>query len=360
MAELPAHPMFWSDFFADTEHMSEGAAKAYLFIIGHSWIRGGKVKNDDRLLARLCRLSLKRWKAIKDEVMEMLEVDEEGNVYQRRVQKDYVDVRRRAIVNSKNGAKGGKAKAAKKFNKNNDGDIANATNSPERNESETLASKTKTKESTGKGLERRSLRPGGQDPPPTQPDPEKFSMTAEWVMPSDLHDHLTAEHVPKLGVDPFWRQVENFRSHHAALGTVNTEAGFAKLLRGWLERADANLEGKPSPRATGHANGAEASVNGHDPPKKRGCGDQAKFLSAGLALCRRSRQETVGDKDLMGAEEQAFKIQLVKIFQGDNQVLGVKWGPNLTPDEVFAKLPEFDGQAQSTGKEQPIEPEEVR
>ena len=81
MAELPAHPMFWSGFFADTEHMSEGAAKAYLFIIGHSWILGGKVKNDDRLLARLCRLSLKRWKAIKDEVMEMLEVDEEGNVY---------------------------------------------------------------------------------------------------------------------------------------------------------------------------------------------------------------------------------------------------------------------------------------
>ncbi|MGI9503575.1 MAG: DUF1376 domain-containing protein [Geminicoccaceae bacterium] len=330
MAELPAHPMFWSDFFADTEHMSEGAAKAYLFIIGHSWIRGGKVKNDDRLLARLCRLSLKRWKAIKDEVMEMLEVDEEGNVYQRRVQKDYVDVRRRAIVNSKNGAKGGKAKAAKKSNENNDSDVANATNSPERNESETLASITKTKESTGKGLERRRLRPGGQDPPPTKPDPEKFVMTAEWVMPSGLHDELTAEYVPKLGVEPFWRQIERFAKHHAELGTVDTEAGFAALLLGWLERAMANREKLP-PASTGADPPNPASKDivpsmGTDDFRDR----VAKLYDDALADSGKKRMKLV--------EAARIKTNAGHMKIGKTSAVGLARGPTWTVADVLRAL----------------------
>lgn len=164
MAELPAHPVFWSDFFADTEHMSEAGAKAYLFIIGHSWIRGGKIKNDDRLIARLTRLSFRRWMAVRDEVMEMLETDEDGFVFQRRVKKDYVNVQRRANVNRKNGAKGGRAKASKKSNENNDRTKANATNSPERNESESLASKTITKDSESDTTVRESISNSSTDP----------------------------------------------------------------------------------------------------------------------------------------------------------------------------------------------------
>ena len=243
MAELPAHPIFWSDFFADTEHMSEAAAKAYLFIIGHSWIRGGKLKNDDRLIARLCRLSLRRWMSIKDEVMEMMDVDDDGFIYQRRVRKDYVNVRRRAIVNSENGRKGGKAKAAKKSNKNNDGDVAIAKSSPQFRQSETLASKTITK-TKGLGLtrERRSLSPGGPDPPTDKPDPEKFAMSMDWTMGGDVQTRLEQLFVSELGLDGFWRQIRRFMEHHCQLGTVDSDQGFSRSLESWLERANSNRE----------------------------------------------------------------------------------------------------------------------
>ena len=194
----------------------------------------------------------------------------------------------------------------------------------------------------GSGLERRSLSPGGHDPPPTQPDPKKFAMTAEWVMPSDLHDELTAEHVPKLGVEPFWRQIKRFAERHAGLGTEHTETGFAELLRGWLSNADANREGKPQPGAEGQPNGSASDGNGHDPPRNRGQGGLLKFISSGLQICGKSRSQAIGSAGLLGDEERELKWQLRKIYEGHDEVLGVKWGPNLTPDQVFARLPEFD------------------
>ncbi len=343
MAELPAHPIFWSDFFADTEHMSEAAAKAYLFIIGHSWIRGGKLKNDDRLIARLCRLTLRRWLGIKDEVMEMLEVDDDGFIYQRRVRKDYVNVQRRSMVNSKNGSKGGKAKFAKKSNKNNDSDIANARNSSDVRQSETVASKTITKVSKnlGLGLERRSLRPGGHDPPTTKPDPDKFLMSKDWSIGPGTETRLRETFVPQLGVDPFWRQVERFIQHHCDEGTVDTQRGFCRSLENWLRRADAN---RGNASISGHANGFASGGTENDLPKERRCiGRIDDFIPPVLELCLAEKRKLYESEDLHPEEVIDFKCQLRKIYHDEDVVLGVSWGPNWTADEVYARLPEFDG-----------------
>lgn len=61
-------------------------------------------------------------------------------------------------------------------------------------------------------------------------------------MGCDLKGELTAEFVPKLGLDPFWRQLDQFIRQHTKRGTVDSADGFAELLRCWLERANANRE----------------------------------------------------------------------------------------------------------------------
>ena len=129
MAKLSSMPMFWSDFFADTEHMNPDAAKAYLFLLGHAWLRKAKLPNDDDVLARLARCSRRSWASIRDQVLAFWEQDEEGQWTQKRLTKEWEYVTRRVNVNSENGSKGGRASAAKKYNKNNETEQATPSKS---------------------------------------------------------------------------------------------------------------------------------------------------------------------------------------------------------------------------------------
>jgi uncharacterized protein YdaU (DUF1376 family) len=116
MTELHSMPMFWAEFFADTEHMSDDAAHAYLFLIGHAWLRKAKLANDDRALARMARVSFKKWKAIKPEVLSLWVLDEADGGWwsQKRLTKEWLFVSRRAEDNRKNGSLGGTRSAAKR------------------------------------------------------------------------------------------------------------------------------------------------------------------------------------------------------------------------------------------------------
>ena len=108
MSELHSMPMFWAEFFADTEHLSEDAAKAHLFLIGHAWIRGARLPEKDDVLARLSRLSPRRWAAIKSDVLSLWERTEDGCLTQKRMAKEFEFVRVRAKKNQENGLKGGR------------------------------------------------------------------------------------------------------------------------------------------------------------------------------------------------------------------------------------------------------------
>jgi 5-methylcytosine-specific restriction endonuclease McrA len=78
MSDNPSMPMFWAEFFSDTEHLPEDAAKAYLFLLGHAWIRGARLPDDDLALARMSRVGPRKWTAIKSIVMGLWYKDELG------------------------------------------------------------------------------------------------------------------------------------------------------------------------------------------------------------------------------------------------------------------------------------------
>ena len=114
--KLPSQPFYWSDFFAATEDMSDEAAKAYIFLLGHGWIRGAKLPNDDRALARMARLSPRGWAAVKADVLTKFELCEDGSLRQARMTRDHQQVMLRAKRNSENGSIGGQVTSQKKVN----------------------------------------------------------------------------------------------------------------------------------------------------------------------------------------------------------------------------------------------------
>lgn len=113
MTELQAMPMFWAEFFADTEHLTEEAAKAHLFLLGHAWLRGARLPNDDGVLSRLCRISPRKWSAIKHSVLALWKREEDGFWSQKRMTKEFDFVRLRVEANRKNGSLGGRPKSLK-------------------------------------------------------------------------------------------------------------------------------------------------------------------------------------------------------------------------------------------------------
>lgn len=113
MAKLPAMPFFPADFFADTEHMRPEAAKAYLFLLGHAWIRGARLPNDDGALARMARLSPRAWAGVKAGVLEMWVAGTDGYLRNDRLTREYEFVCEKAQKNRVNGSLGGKSKSQK-------------------------------------------------------------------------------------------------------------------------------------------------------------------------------------------------------------------------------------------------------
>ena len=79
----------------------------------HMWIKGGSIRNDDKEVARLLRISVKRWQKIKLRLADYL-IIELGIISQKRIQKDYKKACETSKKNAENGKVGG-LRTAEKF-----------------------------------------------------------------------------------------------------------------------------------------------------------------------------------------------------------------------------------------------------
>jgi uncharacterized protein YdaU (DUF1376 family) len=129
MAKLPSMPFFPADFFADTAHMTGEAAAIYLVLLGHAWLRGGSLPDNNRLWGRLARISAQRWAVIKPEILPLWELGQDGLVRQKRLARDYEKVIKFIESKSKSGLKGNEKRWGKSLFENNDGHTANANGS---------------------------------------------------------------------------------------------------------------------------------------------------------------------------------------------------------------------------------------
>lgn len=112
MSERPFMQLYVSDFIGDTLHLSTEQIGAYMLLLMAMWNAGGKLPADETKLARVTRMSLKKWKAISDDLMPFFETDGDS-IRHNRLTKELQKSESKSQSRSAAGAEGGRAKALK-------------------------------------------------------------------------------------------------------------------------------------------------------------------------------------------------------------------------------------------------------
>ncbi|MDW9772572.1 uncharacterized protein YdaU (DUF1376 family) [Sinorhizobium meliloti] len=126
MSERPFMQLYVSDFIGDTLHLSTEQIGAYMLLLMAMWNAGGRLPNDDAKLARVVRMSVKKWKAIEDDLLGFFDVTE-GEIYHNRLTKELQKSERKSQLRADAGAKGGSSKALK----DKEARLANASDLPQ-------------------------------------------------------------------------------------------------------------------------------------------------------------------------------------------------------------------------------------
>jgi len=102
MAEFPALPLWTDAYLADTSHLTTIEHGAYLLLLMAAWrSKDCRLPNDDKRLARYCRMTGPQWKRIKSTILEFFYVDGEW-LYQGRLTDEREYVRKNSAKQSAN------------------------------------------------------------------------------------------------------------------------------------------------------------------------------------------------------------------------------------------------------------------
>lgn len=97
----------WGDYLRDTMHLTTEEHGAYLLLIAAYWTRGKALEDDDRQLASITRMSLKKWKMVRPKISQFFEISE-GHFHHFRIEKDLIKARQMVEAAQKNGSSGGR------------------------------------------------------------------------------------------------------------------------------------------------------------------------------------------------------------------------------------------------------------
>lgn len=112
MSANPWFPLYFSDLTGDTLALSTEQIGAYILLLGAMWNAGGSLPLSDSKLARIARVTPRRWPAIWAELEGFLLI-EDGMVSHPKLTKERQKSEGISGVRADAGARGGKAKARK-------------------------------------------------------------------------------------------------------------------------------------------------------------------------------------------------------------------------------------------------------
>jgi uncharacterized protein YdaU (DUF1376 family) len=112
MSERPFMQLYVSDFLGDTLHLSTEHIGAYMLMLMAMWNAGGSLPDDDVKLARVCRMSLKKWRAVADDMMPFFN-RQDGAITHNRLTKELQKSESKSQSRASAGAKGGASKSLK-------------------------------------------------------------------------------------------------------------------------------------------------------------------------------------------------------------------------------------------------------
>lgn len=110
MGKIPMQQWYPDAHIADTGTLTLEEQGAYRLLMDHLWIKGGHLPDNDKDVARLLRVPVKKWQKIKVRLSDYLLIHE-GIITQKRLQKDYQSAIKKSAINAQNGGKGGRKTA---------------------------------------------------------------------------------------------------------------------------------------------------------------------------------------------------------------------------------------------------------
>lgn len=112
MSERPFMQLYVSDFVGDTLLLSTEHIGAYLLLLIALWNADGVLPADDVKLARVARLTVKKWKSVSAEILPFFCV-ENGQLTHSRLTKELHKSERQSELRAAAGSRGGAATALK-------------------------------------------------------------------------------------------------------------------------------------------------------------------------------------------------------------------------------------------------------
>ncbi|WP_295966944.1 DUF1376 domain-containing protein [uncultured Bartonella sp.] len=122
MTNAPFMQLYVADYLADTQHLTTEQHGAYLLLLMTMWRNAGSLPNDEKKLARIAHVSLKRWHIIAGDVMAFFDISD-GRITQKRLSEELQKAVSKSEKRKTSGSLGGKAKSLK----NNEQGLANAS-----------------------------------------------------------------------------------------------------------------------------------------------------------------------------------------------------------------------------------------
>jgi uncharacterized protein YdaU (DUF1376 family) len=83
-------PIYWADFWHDTRHLNTIERCAYFNLLGAMWVNGGTLTDDSDRLQRLSTVTSTEWDTVRGVVLGFFQRDENGDLYQSRLRKEYL------------------------------------------------------------------------------------------------------------------------------------------------------------------------------------------------------------------------------------------------------------------------------
>lgn len=112
MSERPFMQLYVSDFVGDTLLLSTEHIGAYLLLLIALWNADGVLPADDVKLARVARMTVKKWKSVSSEILPFFIV-ENGELTHGRLTKELHKSERQSALRASAGSRGGAATALK-------------------------------------------------------------------------------------------------------------------------------------------------------------------------------------------------------------------------------------------------------
>ncbi|OLY45079.1 Uncharacterized conserved protein YdaU, DUF1376 family [Bartonella apis] len=122
MTNAPFMQLYVADYLADTQHLTTEQHGAYLLLLMTMWRNAGSLPNDEKKLARIAHVSMKRWHIIAGDVMAFFDITDD-RITQKRLSEELQKAVSKSEKRKTSGSLGGKAKSLK----NNERGLANAS-----------------------------------------------------------------------------------------------------------------------------------------------------------------------------------------------------------------------------------------